>query len=231
MTPAQVREALRHRLPVASLVLGPGAWDLVTGQAEAAGAFDVIAIGELTADTARAIVRQAYVAAPGTAPWSFIIRLDGAAEPAQQALLKVLEDAPATAVFVLTADGGPPLQTVMSRCRVLPLAGPHERELPEEQPDAAETRAAVAAAIRAARSGQPALLSAAVRGWGPEHGLALGLWAQEAAAGAWERFSPDFAPGVTPAQALRILEVLRRYDGARTAAAVALDRVLAPRER
>src|SRR3974390_3070811 len=207
MTPAQVREALRHRLPAASLVLGPGAWDLVTGQAEAAGAFDVIAIGELTADTARAIVRQAYVAAPGTAPWSFIIRLDGAAEPAQQALLKVLEDAPATAVFVLTADGGPP------------------------QPAAAEPRAAVAAAIRAARSGQPALLSAAVRGWGPEHGLALGLWAQEAAAGAWERFSPDFAPGVTPAQALRILEVLRRYDGARTAAAVALDRVLAPRER
>lgn len=223
MTPAEVRAVLARRLPPVTLVLGPGAWELVTDQAEAAGAFDVVAIRTLTADLAREVIRQAHVAGG----LSFIIGLDEASEAAQQALLKVLDDPPLAVTFVLTA-GQPVLQTVMSRCQVLPLAGPYERELPAEQPDAAETRAAVGAAIRAARAGRPALLSAAVKGWGPEHGLALGLWAQEAATGRWERFSPGFAPGVTSAQALRVLEVLTRYRGARTAAVVALDRVFAP---
>lgn len=227
MTPAEVRAQLARALPPVTLVLGPGAWDLVTDQAEAAGASDVIAIPALTADAAREVIRLALTAPPGAAPWTFIIRLDDALEAAQQALLMVLDDPPATAAFVLTASGGV-LQTVMSRCRVLPLSSPYERELPEEPPDAAEARAAVAAAIRAARvPGRPELLSAAVKGWGPGQARALGLWAQEASTGRWERYGPDFAPGVTAAQALRVLEVLSRYRGARTAPAVALDRVFA----
>ena len=209
------------------LLLGPGSFPagIELAGRYGAGSTPVTEITELSMDNARSVAATAHLMPYGADSCrGYFIWLDGASEAAQQVLLKPLEDAPGWVRFVLAAEKTRPLQTVMSRCQVYPLGSPYGRELPGEQPGAAETRAKVATAVKAARTGQRDVLSSAVRDWGPQHGLVLGLWAAEAASGAWARFGPDFAPGVTAAQALRLLEVLTRYEGARTAAVVALEK-------
>jgi DNA polymerase III delta subunit-like protein len=214
MTPDQVRAALAGDLPPATLVLGPGAWDVVGGGPPDP---DWIRRRDLDADMARQVCEVAgWASVRGRQV--FALNLDGASRQVQDMLLKVLEEPPATTRFVLTATSAV-LLTVRSRCRVLVLSGQ------PPVPDDARERTAVGTAIQAARSGQAGLLAQAVRGWEPAHARLLASWAAEAATGRWRRFSPDFAPGVQVSQALQLAAELGRYQGARLGALVALERV------
>lgn len=215
MTPEQVKAELAGSLPPATLVVGPGAWETAS---EAMGP-DWEAWWDLDADGARRVRTKAYLMPLGERR-VLLLKLDGTTWQVQNILLKVLEDPPRTTRFVLAA-ADQPLPTVVSRCRVLALGRPLEQEARID----AQDKAAVATAIKAARSGQGALLSQAVRDWHPEHVRLLGAWAAEAASGNWRLFGPDFAPGVGPQQAMALIVELGRYQGSRIGPMVALDKV------
>jgi hypothetical protein len=221
VTPEQVRAALEGDLPPATLVRGAGAWEL-------AGALDRPAwhvTGKLDAAAAREVHRTAWLRPTGEQR-VYLICLDGASAAAQNSLLKVLEEPPATTRFVL-ASAGRVLPTIASRCRLLPLSGT------ADDPAMADPRIrmSVAAAVDAARRGQHLRLAATVRGWFKEtpkdapQPRVLAAWAAEAASQRWRAFGPDFAPGVTPSEALQLLADLARMPGARLAPQVALARV------
>jgi hypothetical protein len=145
--------------------------------------------------------------------------LDKASVQVQNMLLKVLEEPPSGTRFVLTGERRP-LDTVVSRCRVLVVG----QEAAEGETDPRD-KAAVATALRAARSGQTALLAQALRGWVPAQAKLLTVWAAEAASGQWKAFGPDTVPGVSTDQAMRLLTELARYPGAKLGALVALETV------
>lgn len=219
----QVRAALAAELPPATLVRGPGAWELALS---AAGpGWDVIE--KLDAAAARAVKETAWLM-PNAGCRVYLVRLETASARAQNSMLKLLEEPPPTTRFVL-ASAGLVLDAVASRCRVLPLAG----RAGEPGFDDPRVRASVAAAVDAARQGQPARLGATVRAWWkeakpgepPPHPRLLASWAAEAASQRWVRFGPEFAPGVTPSEAVLLLAELARTPGARLAPQVALARV------
>jgi hypothetical protein len=214
MTPEQVIAELAGDLPPATLVLGPGAWPLVSSVVLDSW----VVIPKLNAEAARIVRHSSHLmAARGTR--EVAVNLDGATEQAQNMLLKVLEEPPASTRFVLAAERRP-LSTVVSRCRVL-VAGREEAGEPADARDVA----AVATALRAARSGQVPLLAQVLRNWLPAQGKLLAVWAAEAVSGQWETFSPDTAPGVSAGQATRLLTELARYPGAKLGALVALEAV------
>jgi len=205
----------------------PGAL-LITGPRAGQAGYQVYArncgtcgtvISSLTVDVARDIQAQAYRATPpGERFRVFLVSLDGASDQALNALLKVLEEPPAPARFVLTATRRT-LVTIVSRCYVLSLGRAENPEGPDSR-----VRSSVSTAIKAARAGTPGLLSMTLRGWDAACTAGLAAWAAEAAAGRWRAYDGDFAPGVTSGEALQVLTVLRAYRGARTAPAVALTR-------
>ena len=214
MTPEQVLAELAGELPPATLVLGPGAGALVLGACAVHGwpfRFD------LNAAAARDIRDNAWWASRGARVTA--LNLDGASAQVQNMLLKTLEEPPDCTRFVLAAARRP-LPTVVSRCRVLVAA----REAGPEPADSRD-KAAVASVVRAARSGQAALLAQNLRGWLPAQAQLLAVWAAEAVSGQWKVFGPDIAPGVSPEQALRLLTELARYPGARLGTRVALEAV------
>lgn len=214
MTPDQVRAALTGELPPATLVLGPGARGLVLGTLPEHGWRD------LDAAAARQIRAEAYLAAPSGLR-VIVVCLYGASAQVQNMLLKVLEEPPPSTRFVLAAEERP-LPTVVSRCRVLVLGLQGDRQVPDGR-----DVAAVGTALKAVLSGQTALLAQTVRAWLPVHAALLTQWAAEAASGCWRDFGPDFAPGVSPDRALRLLAELRAREGTRLGPLVALDRVFA----
>jgi DNA polymerase III, delta subunit len=220
----EVLAALAGDLPPALLVRGPGAWDLAVSAAEPGWE----TARRLDAARAREVRATAWLLPSGSRR-VFLLNLDGASPAVQNSLLKVLEEPPDTSRFVLTATR-PVLPTVASRCRQMTLGGAREAS-----PDDGPARAAVAAAVRAACSGQSAALAQAVRGWwkdappgGPPHPRLLARWAAEAAAGRWVQFGPDFAPEASARQAAQLLAELARYRDSRMAALTALDRVFCP---
>jgi DNA polymerase III, delta subunit len=220
MTPEQVHEALRGDLPPVVLLVGPGSFQLAI---ELAGRYGTIGteITDLSAENARSVVATAHMApAFGAIARPYVIVLDGASDQALNILLKVLEEPPPTARFLLCALRRP-IPTIVSRAQLFAL-GPRD-----DDGDDREVRGEVTAAVKAAVAGQHGVLGTLVRAWTPKHTAVLGAWAAEAASGRWDRYGPDSVPA-SGAQALRILEVLTRYSGARTAAPVALLRVLAP---
>lgn len=215
MTPEQVRAALAGELPPATLVVGPGAAALVFQACTDHGwAFrwelDAAAAREVWAEAGMAPLRGLRIIA---------LNLANASAQVQNMLLKVLEKPSADTRFILAAERRP-LPTVLSRCRTLVLGQAQE----VEQPDPKDVTA-VGAAIKAARARRPGLLAQTARTWLPAHARLLSAWAAEAATGRWQVFDPDFAPGVSRDQALRLLAELARYPGARLGAVVALDRV------
>jgi hypothetical protein len=221
MTPGEVLDQLVE-LPPVSLLLGDGSWQLAERQENrlrAAGTY-TFSLHKLDADAARWLRDQSQIL-PARGPYRvFLACLDGAGSQAQNILLKTLEEPPPSARFILAAKRLP-LVTVVSRCRVFPLGS---QPAPADDAEARRLRSGVGSAIKAARSGNDALLSQVVRGWEPGHARQLSLWAAEAASGRWRQFTPDFAAGVTAAQALRVLTALSEYAGARGAPRVALDR-------
>jgi DNA polymerase III, delta subunit len=222
MRPDQVHDALRGDLPPVVLLVGPGSFQLAV---ELAGRYDTVGteITNLSAENARFVAATAHMApAFGAEVRPVVIVLDGASDQALNVLLKVLEEPPPPARFILCALRRP-IATIVSRAQLFAL-GPDGGEPPDDR----EVRGEVTAAVKAALAGQSGVLGTLVRAWTPQHTSVLGAWAAEASSGRWERYRPESVPGVSGAQALRILEVLTRYAGARTAAPVALLRVLSP---
>ena len=228
MTPEEIRGELAHGVPPAVLLLGrfyevQGLSQKIMLDHKVHPA-DVAHISKLTADYSRDIVKFAGAVALG--PFKGIaVCMDGAAEQAQNILLKVLEEPPESVRFLLYASTGcKPLPAIMSRCQVFYVDSPDDviaqarrnyRAMTETQSN--ETAAAkVASAVRAARGGDPALLAEALQGWDEACVTALREWAVQ---GITARTGfPDPA-------ALRVLEVLARYRRARPAnvAAAALS--------
>jgi hypothetical protein len=214
MTPEQVLAELAGDLPPATLVLGPGAWPLVT---LAAGP-EWLLRHDLAAGDAREVRESAWLLPCGTVR-VVALCLDKASVQVQNMLLKALEEPPPGTRFVLAA-GKRPLPTVVSRCRVL-VVGSEAAQEPADSKD----KAAVATALRAARSGQASLLAQNLRNWLPAHARLLTVWAAEAVSGQWRVFDAGTAPGVSAEQAMRLLTELARYPGAKLGTMTALDTV------
>lgn len=216
MTPDQVLAALAGNLPPAVLVLGEGAWPLI---GQAAGP-DWLLKWDLSASDARR-VRESVFLLPLDGLRVIALCLDKASDQVLNMLLSVLEAPPTGTRFVLAATERP-LDTVVSRCWLLPLSAAATGPVP---PPAAEVNV-VAAAVKAARSGQPQALTAVLRGWQPAHARHLAAWAAEVAAGRHRLFAPGLVPGVTRSQAVSLLAELSRHrTGTRLAAHAALERV------
>jgi hypothetical protein len=215
VTPDQVRAELAGSLPPATLVRGAAAWPLVC---QAAGDSWLLA-GELSAATAREARERALLLPSAGGLRVICLRMDEASEQVQNMLLKILEEPPDSTRFILVTVGGL-LPTVASRCRVLVLDGAAD---PEEFEPA--DLAAVSGAVKAAIAGRTAELTRAVRGFSPACVAVLRVFAVEAASLNWSRFGPDYAPGVTQGQAVRLLGELSLREGAKLGPQVALARV------
>lgn len=225
--PDQVFRELSAELPAVTLFLGPSASQLlylaqrlvIQHRVHRSDLIEYVGL-PLSAADARAVVAYAEVFPHGPFK-AVILGLDGATERAQNILLKVLEEPPATIRFLLFAKTEP-LPTVVSRARVYRFGGPGQD--PPAGPDAA--RAKVSAALRAASDRDEDTLAAVLAGWDDDCQAVLASWAAEAASGRWERYG-----GLAPAwshtskkRAIAVLEGLARYPRARpaNAAAVAL---------
>jgi DNA polymerase III, delta subunit len=220
------RGVLARGLPPVLLLTGQGA-ELLARETWRRYGMSGLEVPFLTADAARGVVWESNILPrPGARYRDFLIFTDRADASALDILLKVLEEPPATCRFILSGSSRP-MPTIESRCRVI-MVGLPEAQREQDPPELARVRGRVGSAIKAARSGDPDLLTRAVRGWGPEHTAQLELWATEAASGRWDLFTPEFAPGVLPVRALRVKAVLRGYSRSRTAGVVALERSFAP---
>lgn len=197
--------ALERELPPVLLLLGPDLDGMEAAAREAvhchgAVSADTIAVRLLTATAARSLIAYAGVAPFGPFK-AFIIRMDEASEQAQNIMLKVLEEPPTSARFILLSARSRPLPTIMSRCQVVVVPA-------TEHPAVLETRLAaqVSAALKAAAAADLAGLDAALAGWGSEHQAALEAQLIETAlegSVAKERW-----------QARRLLGALGRFAGA-----------------
>jgi len=122
---ATVRQQLERELPPVALLRGPrsvGKWTLAMHLVEhhrIARVDRFLHDGPLGVLTVRAIIDFVGIAPFGKRKIS-VLTLDGASEPAFNALLKVLEEPPVTARFVLTAAGPLPA-TVLSRAQIYQL--------------------------------------------------------------------------------------------------------------
>ncbi len=120
-----VRVRLERDLPPVVLLCGPRSIGKTTLALHLAGHHrvqpaDIRQIaGTLSVEDVRDLKRWAVRA--GLGPFKLAVAcLDGASVPAMHALLKILEEPPASARFLLTA-AGQVLPTIASRCRVYPL--------------------------------------------------------------------------------------------------------------
>jgi DNA polymerase III, delta subunit len=232
------------------LLAGPasvGKMTLAAGYARVHAAWpDCLVIPELTSDDARA-VQEFVVSAPVVSLLRYVvIDLDGSSEQSRNQLLKVLEEPPETARFLLTASHGQHVPaTVASRSFTLQfglLSADEVRQVLELRgvdPDVARRDAPLGAGqVAPALAGMPSpslarvsavlhalerrdagALNTALKDWdGVAHEL-LGLWAAEAAVPRWTRFSSGLAPGLSPADARRVLAGLCSYPLARPALA------------
>ncbi len=207
-------------LPPALLLLGPGSWDAAIGMYEAHRSSFSTKVEQLDVTSARHVRSQAYIRPFGKAVKVILIGLDGASAAAQDILLKVLEEPPGYIRFILAASL-PPLDTVVSRCRVLVQGQAPE---PGTDPEQDAARQVMATAVRAARDSHAELRATATEKWGDAHTAQLRAWAAERAADRWLQFDENFIPGVSIAQALTILAALSAYSGSRTSHLVALDK-------
>jgi hypothetical protein len=219
MTPEDARLLLTRHLPQTVLLLGPGAWALGTDLGQVYGLQETIPA--LDAGTARRI-RDEMQFIPPHPPLVYLIGLDGAGPAAQNILLKLLEEPPSWAQFILTATREP-LPTVVSRCQVLTIGTAAVRPAPDPR-----VKGQVGTAVKAARNGSQQLLGQALRGWGAEHSQVLLDWAYEAAAERWQQFDAGFAPGVTSGEALELVLLLESFARSKLGPQVALTEVFRP---
>ncbi len=220
---AAVRTELEFALPSVTLLLGPPPVRLSLARllCKHHRLGPVFETEKLTAFSARGIVQVVPVLRGAAGAVAYIINLDGATEAAQNILLKVLEEPPFHAYFILLALHLP-LPTVVSRSQVHQLSGQEAEEdrAQDQRPTWPLAWPLVAAAVRVAQKGSG--IEPVLRTWSPEHTRLLRQWAEEAASGRWSLFTLESVPGVTTDQARRVLQVLVMYHQSKNAAAVAL---------
>lgn len=229
-------------LPPAVLLLGPPEADLMALSRKilinrGLHLADLRWAQKVTADIAREVVAMAAVHPTGDF-LGFVLHLDGASEQAQNILLKILEEPPETARFILLC-AKPPLPALASRCHAYRVHDPLSGEPVADD----NAKAAAAAAVRAALTRDPAVLAEVLRPWGErcgcrsgkphdkgEHYLtALSFWAvsQYRPGTPYADVAGGLSPGpVASSRAARIvLKVLGDYPRARSqnAAAAALS--------
>ena len=160
--------------------------------------------------------------------------LEQASNAAQTALLKVLEEPPGHARFLLVAPPGVAQPTVVSRaqqfyCQPLTqeqavavlvqqgLSGPEAAAAAVLAPgrpgaalhmarDAAVAQERVREVLAAARDGSPRVLDRLFRKWGDPESRMLGTWAWEASTGNWRVFGEQDSPRAGPAGARSIIQ-------------------------
>lgn len=211
----------------------------------------------LTSDGAREI-QHWLLRAPMSGKHSYVlIDLDGASSQACNQLLKILEEPPDYARFVLVSSTGT-LPTIASRATVLrcgllttaqveevlalrgmsadaarraaPLGGGRVGPALQAAHDG-PAKARVSRALRALAARDQPGLSTALREWDDAAHELLGMWAAELACGRWRVFDKNFAPGLGPAHARQIMARLGQCGqaSASLAAAAALLPLCVPR--
>lgn len=217
MTLDDVARELDAQLPTVTLLVG-GNQGQARGVAEDAArrhgalASDVTFVRKLTSPSAHSVSRLAWVV-----PWGsikvFILSLDGSSELAQDSLLKALESAPESSRFILLASQLP-LPAITSRAVVYHV-GEASRAATARPDDPAMGKAA--AAVAAAKTGDPLLLSGVISSssWDEECVAALQKWAISQAVVQQLRQGPALEPRVTPRQARTVLKVLADHPRAR----------------
>lgn len=253
----RARQALEGLPFPVMLLLGPEsvgkatiARDVIARAVDAVPGSWMHEIRTLTSEAARQL--PAIAGGRGRARKIFLIHLDGASAQACNQLLKLLEEPPRSAAFVLVASMLP-LDTIMSRSVLVRfgLLSPAEVELVLQQggmsaeaarriaplsggmisgalavgQDSADSRSRVSRALRAISAADIVRLDLALREWGDADTLLLSAWAAEASTGRWRQFDAGFAPLGT-ADARLILGGLSRYP--RAAGRVAAASVLSP---
>lgn len=183
-----------------------------------------------------------------------IIQLDNASAEAQNMLLKLLEEPPLDARFILISSEHTVLPTIASRAQVfvfglltdeqvrdvLVLSGMEPeaasrqaragggRVRPAMEAAAPTARSKVIAALRVVTSGNPAQLETALRDWDAEAHELLGIWTAEAAIPRWRRFDESAAPQLTTQDARKLMGALAHHPLAnpRLAAATSLAQLM-----
>lgn len=240
---------LERGLPPVTLLLGPasvGKWTLTHHLADHHGVAlvdRVIVADGLRVDTVRSI--RKFVGSRPFGPFKLAqIRLDGSTEPALNALLKTLEEPPATVRFLLTCSTRT-LPTIMSRAQIFRLGLLTTEELravliAEGLSPTAATRAAalgrgqvatalaadtsddaksnVLTVMRAVSSGDRDLFERAFRFFDDTSRDLLLCWLREAITGQWAIFSEDDSFGLRrePARLRKMLLAVSQLSRARS---------------
>lgn len=208
-------------------------------------------IPTLSADKARD-VKQFVATGPRGKFKAVVMRLDGASSQALNALLKVLEEPPATSRFLLLAERSP-LDTIVSRSMVYRVGVLSEEDLykvllgltrPEIAAKAAklgrgqvkralqigdidQTRATVQNFLKAVASKDRMLAEQVVSKWDDKAARLLVQWAGEAITGRWCVYTAEDTYGLhltdTPRQ---LLQLLRLQARPRLAARVAVEALM-----
>lgn len=254
------RHALEAALPPVVLLRGPasvGKRSLAVHLARHHGVakIDTRAVTRLTAEVARDLRDWAFRAPSGPGK-AAIIRLDDATDAALNVLLKVLEEPPAPARFLLTATR-PTLDTIASRAACYPLGYLSAAELtkvlverlgmdPRLAPRAvARGRGSVRAALASVQA-EPErawvlgvlkalidrdadLLDQALTAWDQAAHDLLKAWAIEAVTGRWRVFTGTEAPGLLGGDIpLRLVRGLGLAGRPRLAARAVLSGFVSP---
>lgn len=238
-----VVENLVAHLPPVALLLGPEHVGKKTVArhiqiTHTSSPLDRLWVSKLTAETASTIIRYTSYA-PGVSPYRIVVAcIDGASPGALNSLLKLLEEPPPTARFILVASRAP-LPTIRSRSQVYPCGLLSDAEVEQalvahgldpvlaarqaplgcgQVRPAIETvprsRAAVVTVLRAALSGDGQMLAGALRTWDSDCQQALQVWCTEALSGRWRMFSSSDSPAGA-AFARRVLASLVTISAAR----------------
>jgi len=212
----QVYRVLAAELPPVTLLLGDyfleyGALISELARHHKVGTADMLFLAmPISAADARSLVSHVNVAPFG--PFKLVAAiLDNASEQAQNILLKLLEEPPGTARFILMSSE-PPLPTIVSRAQVYRFGV----QLRQQEADD-EAQGKVSAAVRAAMTGNQGLLLALCEGFEARHIAMLSRWAQSQATGKRPELYPDGAmePEVPVRVARKVLQSLAAVDRAR----------------
>lgn len=220
----KLREQLEKELPQVTLLLGPDksgrktfAWSLL--ERHVPHGVDRMWVSRLDIAAVSRIQGFAFTAPHGKLRM-VVIELLWASSAALNRLLKLLEEPPETVKFILVARKDP-LPTIRSRAEVVTFGISPQDTLSEAQ---MRSRSAVLAAIKAARSGDSALLRSAMRDWSALDSQMLVGWCSERLSGRWTVFeATDVSTSMQFAQKLLGALTANRHARPRLGARTALE--------
>ncbi len=235
-----IQDRLKKNLPAVSLFVGPESVGKMTVAYDTIRKHrvrddDVMRFKKLTVTSAR-LISETSLQAPRGRMKVYVIVLDDAPENSMNALLKALEEAPATTRFILIATDLP-METITSRATVFrfPLLSVDSVEQiltkrslnPTVARNAAmaskgqvknalryingatEAKMGVLAVVQAIKQRDEEALSAQASRWTDDHTLTLTTMSYEIITKQWRVFDPAEVEGVPSTLALKILEAVR----------------------